>query len=103
MCRTQRSPDGIASASTPQHCTPLWLWVCGPGLGYPPKPEYVGYDWIPLYLLTFPWVLFKLELADGLILNAGLFYLLGALVGLLLDLARTERKKVKAAPAVCSR
>jgi len=76
----------------------VWAWI-----GVSTKPEYVGYDWIPLYLLTFPWVLFKLELADGLILNAGLFYLLGALVGLLLDLARTERKKVKAAPAVCSR
>ena len=64
----------------------VWAWI-----GFHTKPEYVGYDWIPLYLLAFPWL--KLELADGLILNAGLFYLLGAVVGLLVSLARTEEKK----------
>ena len=45
------------------------------------KPENVGYDWIPFILLAMPWYRINPRLLmPGLILNAGVFYLLGVLL-----------------------
>jgi len=43
------------------------------------KPEYLGYDWIPFLMLTIPWSRLGASVWLGLILNAGLLYLLGVL------------------------
>ena len=45
------------------------------------KREYLGYDWIPLFMLSMPWSAIGAPLALGFILNAGFLYLLGALLG----------------------
>jgi hypothetical protein len=52
---------------------------------YHTKPECVGYDWIPLYLLAMPGLFVNFGLLAGLTLNAGLIYLLGAVIGALFD------------------
>jgi hypothetical protein len=46
---------------------------------YNTKPEHIGYDWIPVLLLTMPWSRLGAPPLLGLILNAGLLYLLSAL------------------------
>jgi hypothetical protein len=48
--------------------------------GLTTKPSNVGLDWIPFFVLAMPWsFLSQRLLLPGLILNAGLMYLLGAL------------------------
>jgi hypothetical protein len=46
---------------------------------YNTQPEYIGYDWIPLLMLAMPWSRFGASPVLGVILNAGLLYLLGVL------------------------
>ncbi|MDQ2842399.1 MAG: hypothetical protein M3Y72_15410 [Acidobacteriota bacterium] len=47
---------------------------------YNTKPDNVGYDWIPFVLLSMPWYGIEARLLlPGLVVNAGLMYLLGAL------------------------
>ena len=44
------------------------------------KPSNVGLDWIPFMLLSMPWYALDIRLlVPGLVLNAGLMYLLGTL------------------------
>ena len=44
------------------------------------KPSNLGFDWIPLALLSMPWYALHVRLlVPGLIVNTGLMYLLGAL------------------------
>jgi hypothetical protein len=45
------------------------------------KPSNVGLDWIPFMLLSMPWYALDIRLlVPGLVLNAGLMYLLGTLL-----------------------
>jgi hypothetical protein len=45
------------------------------------KPSNVGYDWIPFMLLSAPWFFWNpLMLWPGLVFNAFLLYMLGALL-----------------------
>jgi hypothetical protein len=43
------------------------------------KPEYVGYDWIPVYSLTMPWSMWLSPL-HGAFINTGLLYITGVLI-----------------------
>ena len=52
---------------------------------YHTKPENVGYDWIPFYLLSLPWTSIipgaRQNFMIGFFLNGVFFYLLGWLLG----------------------
>lgn len=46
------------------------------------KPSNVGLDWIPFFMLAMPWSKIDARLLlPGLIINAGILYLLGTLLG----------------------
>ena len=45
------------------------------------KPGYLGFNWIPFLVLALPWSkIFDAPAVAGVVLNAGLLYLFGALV-----------------------
>ena len=44
---------------------------------YTTKPAYVGYDWIPFILLTWPWSSVGVRPVLGLVLNAAILNTLG--------------------------
>lgn len=56
------------------------------------KPENVGLDWIPAYFATMPWSRLRVWIPVGAIINAGVFYVLGAFLGFIL--ARVKRNPI---------
>jgi hypothetical protein len=47
---------------------------------YTTKPDYVGYDWIPFILLTWPWSSIGAKPLLGLLLNAAILYIVGTVL-----------------------
>jgi hypothetical protein len=54
------------------------------------KPEYVGYDWIPVYFATMPWSRLRMSLLLGAIINAAVLYALGSFLGLVIARVRPK-------------
>jgi hypothetical protein len=71
------NPGGFCVAAT----YVLVVFVVFAFSAFTTKPDNVGYDWIPFVLLAMPWYRLNTQLLlPGLIANAGLMYVLGALL-----------------------
>ena len=51
------------------------------------KPEYLGYDWIPVFVVTWPWFPF-VSLWLGAIMNAVALYILARFLGFIIGRMR---------------